>query len=111
MDKEGRHTLRLAVSSEFCQKTVPVYEVTNASSLTVARVQQAAVTSALGRDIAVRNPGTYKLISGSFSGHSVTEPGSRACQDATGSHTFSFITLPLRALAWLLSLPHLYEVP
>lgn len=84
------------------KKTVPVYKVTNASSLTVARVQQAAVTSALGRDIAVRNPGTYKLISGSFSGHSVTEPGSRACQAATGSHTFSFITLPPRALAWLI---------
>lgn len=60
---------------------------------------------------AVRSLGTNKLTSGSFYGYLVMEPGSRDCQVMTGSPTFLFITLLPRALAWLLSLPHLYEVP
>lgn len=93
MDKEGRHfeaccVLRVLSKRYLCVKSPML------SSLSVAIIQQAAVTPVLGGDVAVRNPGTYKLISGSFSGHSVTEPGSRACQAANGSHTFSFITLP-----------------
>lgn len=39
------------------------------------------------------------------------EPGSKACQVETGPLTVSFITLLPWALAWLLSLLHLYEVP
>lgn len=63
------------------------------------------------QDIAVRNLGTNKFISGRFYGLLWTEPGSGACQVVTASHTISFITLLPWALAWLLSRPHLYEVP